>query len=69
MIVKNNSANWDSYYLIPGGDALEITDDGGLSDDLVGAKKGQLKRAFAKSASGKLKNRVILREFVDLIAA
>jgi len=69
VVVKDNSANWDSYYLIPGGEALTITEDGGLSDDLIGAKKGQLKRAFAKSASGKLKNRVILREFVDLIAA
>jgi hypothetical protein len=67
--VENNTDNWDSYYLIPGGSALAITDDGILSDDLIGAKKGQLKKAFSKAASGKLKNRVILREFVDLIAA
>jgi hypothetical protein len=67
--VENNTANWDSYYLIPGGSSLTITDDGILSDDLIGAKKGQLKKAFSKAASGKLKNRVILREFVDLIAA
>jgi hypothetical protein len=67
--VENNTDNWDSYYLIPGGSSLTITDDGILSDDLIGAKKGQLKKAFSKAASGKLKNRVILREFVDLIAA
>jgi hypothetical protein len=67
--VEDNTANWDSYYLIPGGAALVIDEDGGLSDDLIGAKKGQLKRAFAKAATGKLRNRVILREFVDLIAA
>ena len=68
IAIGENSENWDSYYLIPGGAALTIGDEG-LSDDLIGAKKGALKKAFAKAASGKLRNRVILREFVDLIAA
>ena len=68
--VDENTANWDSYYLIPGGSSLMIDhEESTLGDELIGAKKGELKKAFAKAASGKLRNRVILREFVGLIAA
>ena len=59
---------WDELYLLLGGDKLSIGDEG-LSEDLVGAKKGALKRAFGKAASGKLRNRVVLRRFSELIAA
>ena len=69
VVIENNSENWDSYYMIPGGSSLAIDGDEGLSDDLIGAKKGQIKRAFAKAATGKLRNRVLLREFIGLIAA
>ena len=39
------------------------------ADASAGAKKGKLKAAFGKAASGKLKNRVVLRKFTELIAA
>ena len=33
------------------------------------AKRGEIKRAFAKFNKGKLKNRVLLSKFVDMVAA
>lgn len=67
MAVENAVTGWDQLYLVLGGDTMAI-DDEGLGEDLVGAKKGVLKRAFAKASTGKLRNRVLLRKFIDLIA-
>jgi hypothetical protein len=69
VAIEGSEEGWDAYYLIPGGTSLSIDSDEGLSDDLIGAKKGQLKKAFSKSTSGKLRNRVILRKFTEMIAA
>jgi hypothetical protein len=33
------------------------------------AKRGEIKRAFSKFNKGKLKNRVLLSKFVDMVAA
>ena len=68
VVIENGDSGWDQHYLIMGGDRLSITDEG-LADSLVGAKKGAIKRAFGKAASGKLRNRVVLRKFTELIAA
>lgn len=69
VVIENGTKGWDHHYLIPGGASLIMEDEGNLDDDLIGAKKGQLKRAFAKQASGKLRNRVVLKKFTELIAA
>jgi len=68
ILIEGSQAGWDHHYLIMGGNALGGQDEG-LHKDLVGAKKGTLKRAFAKAATGKLRNRVILRKFTELIAS
>jgi hypothetical protein len=69
VTIENSKFGWDHHYLIMGGRELGVHGDEGLDDALVGAKKGALKRAFGKAASGKLRNRVILRKFTELIAA
>ena len=69
VVLEDSILGWDHHYLILGGSALGIHGDEGLDDSLVGAKKGTLKKAFGKAASGKLKNRVVLRKFTELIAA
>jgi hypothetical protein len=33
------------------------------------AKRGEIKRAFSKFNKGKLKNRLVLSKFVDMVAA
>ena len=68
VVIEDSAAGWDHYYLIMGGDEMEIKDEG-LGKSLVGAKKNELKKAFSKSSSGKLRNRVLLRKFTELIAA
>jgi hypothetical protein len=69
VVLEDSIHGWDHHYLILGGSALGVHGDEGLDDSLVGAKKGALKKAFGKAASGKLKNRVVLRKFTELIAA
>ena len=69
VVLEDSIHGWDHHYLILGGSALGVHADEGLDDSLVGAKKGKLKAAFGKAASGKLKNRVVLRKFTELIAA
>ena len=68
IAIEDSPLGWDALYLLMGGSSLVVSDEG-LSDDLVGAKKGTLKRAFGKAASGKLRCRVVLRKFTELIAA
>jgi len=69
VIIEDSTHGWDAHYMILGGSALGVHGDEGLDDSLVGAKKGKLKTAFGKASSGKLRNRVVLRKFTELIAA
>ena len=69
VVVTNSTAGWDELYLMTGGDTLETRQDDGLGDQLVGAKKAQLRRAFGKAATGKLRCRTILRRFTEMVAA
>jgi hypothetical protein len=69
VAIMDSTLGWDHHYLIMGGTELGIHGDEGLDDSLVGAKKSALKKAFGKAASGKLRNRVVLRKFTELIAA
>ncbi|MDP7368570.1 MAG: hypothetical protein QGH83_15085, partial [Candidatus Pacebacteria bacterium] len=58
---------YDEYYVLPGGDSLEVENEG-LSDDLIGASKAKLKTAFGKSMKGKISSRQLLNKFVNLVA-
>lgn len=69
VAIENSTSGWDHHYLIMGGEDLSGSDDEGLDDALVGATKAKLRNAFGKAATGKLRNRVVLRKFVGLIAA
>ena len=61
------SLGYDEYYVLPGGNNLEITDEG-LGDELVGASKAKLKSAFGKSMKGKVASRPLLNKFIKLVA-
>ena len=61
------SLGYDEYYVLPGGNSLEINDEG-LSDELVGASKAKLKSAFGKSMKGKVSSRPLLIKFIKLVA-
>ena len=58
---------YDEYYVLPGGNALAVENEG-LSDDLVGAGKAKLKSAFGKSMKGKVSSRQLLNKFVSMVA-
>ena len=66
-VVVLESKGYDQYYILPGGAALAIENDG-LDDKLVGASKGKLKTAFAKSNKGRIQSRVLLNKFVGMVA-
>ena len=61
------SAGYDEYYILPGGNNLQV-ENGGLSDELTGASKAKLKSAFGKSMKGKISSRQLLNKFVKLVA-
>jgi hypothetical protein len=66
-VVMLESKGYDKYFILPGGGALSIENDG-LSDELVGASKAKLKSAFAKSNKGRIQSRVLLNKFVEMVA-
>ena len=65
--VLNESNGYDQYYILPGGGGL-VVDNDGLDDKLIGASKGKLKTAFAKSNKGRIQSRVLLNKFVGMVA-
>ena len=67
FIQRSNYLGYDEYYVLPGGNAMEITDDG-LSDELIGASKAKLETAFGKSMKGKISSRPLLNKFIKLVA-
>ena len=62
-----DSIGYDEYYILPGGNSLEVENDG-LSDELIGASKAKLKTAFGKSMKSKIESRALLNRFVKLVA-
>lgn len=58
----------DELYIIKGGKALQINDEG-LDGVAKTASKAQITTAFKKMTKGKLQNRVILQKFIEKIAA
>ena len=67
VVVLNESNGYDQYYILPGGGGL-VVDNDGLDDKLIGASKGKLKTAFAKSNKGRIQSRVLLNKFVGMVA-
>jgi hypothetical protein len=65
--VNGDITGYDEYYLLPGGNSLDI-DNSGLDDKYIGATKSQLKTAFGKSMKGKISSRVLLNRFIKLVA-
>ena len=61
------SLGYDEYYVLPGGNSLEIVDEG-LGDEMIGASKAKLKSAFGKSMKGKVASRPLLNKFIKLVA-
>ncbi len=66
-LISENYGGWSELYLIKGGKALDVEET--LFEVKGEAKKGDIKRAFSKFNKGKLKNRLLLSKFVDMIAA
>ena len=66
-VVVLESNGYDQYYILPGGGALTVENEG-LADDLAGASKAKLKTAFAKSNKGRIQSRVLLNKFVGMVA-
>ena len=65
-LIGKNYGGWSELYLIRGGKALDIANtEFKVSED---AKKGEIKRAFSKMNKNKLKNRLLLSKFVDMVA-
>jgi len=66
-IIAENYGGWSELYLIRGGNALEVNES--ILEVKEDAKRGEIKRAFTKFNKGKLKNRLLLSKFVDMVAA
>ena len=66
-IIAENYGGWSELYLIKGGKDLNVEES--VLTVREDAKKGEIKRAFSKFNKGKLKNRVLLSKFVDMVAA
>jgi len=66
-IIAENYGGWSELYLIKGGRALDVEES--LFEVKDEAKKSDIKKAFSKFNKGKLKNRLLLSKFVDMIAA
>jgi len=66
-IIAENYGGWSELYLIKGGRDLGVEES--ILEVKEDAKRGEIKRAFSKFNKGKLKNRLVLSKFVDMVAA
>ena len=66
-IIAENYGGWTELYLLKGGKDLGVEES--VLTVKEDAKRGEIKRAFAKFNKGKLKNRLVLSKFVDMVAA
>ena len=66
-VIGQNYGGWSELYLIRGGRNLDVVETN--LDVNTGAKKGEIKRAFSKMNKNKLKTRLLLSKFVDMVAA
>ena len=61
-----NNVGYDDYYIIPGGDDLDIKED--EMEVNASSSRNELKSAFLKMQKSKSVNRVLLSRFIDKIA-
>ena len=61
-----NVFNFDDYYILPGGVGLELDNDM-LSDELVGASRKDLVKAFSKNRDSRSNSRVFLKRFISTV--
>ena len=66
-LIAENYGGWTELYLLKGGKDLGVEES--ILTVKEDAKRGEIKRAFSKFNKGKLKNRVLLSKFVDMVAA
>ena len=66
-LIAENYGGWSELYLIKGGRDLGVEES--VLEVKEDAKRGEIKRAFSKFNKGKLKNRLVLSKFVDMVAA
>ena len=66
-LIAENYGGWSELYLIKGGSALGVEES--VFEVKDEARKSDIKKAFSKFNKGKLKNRLLLSKFVDMIAA
>jgi len=66
-LIAENYGGWSELYLIKGGKDLGVNES--ILEVKEDAKRGEIKRAFSKFNKGKLKNRLVLSKFVDMVAA
>ena len=64
--IEDSPEGWDQHYLILGNE--DVVEER-LGDELVGAKKSEISKAFRSTSKGKLRNRVVLRKFTELISS
>lgn len=62
-----SEGGYNKLFILRSGKDLSV-ENNGLSDDLVGAKKGALTSAFKKAAKGKIVSRTLLNRFIDEVA-
>lgn len=60
------TAGYNSYFLIPGGKALETSPEGIMAP--TGASKSKLKSAFMKASNAKTTNRVLLNRVMEMVS-
>ena len=59
---------YDNLYIIKDGADLQIDSTSDLDKVDVGSKKSAIRNAFKKMNRKKLRNRVVLNKFIDLVA-
>ena len=62
-------SGYDVLFVIKGGDSLKTSEDSALSNLPDDATIAQIRSAFKKGSKKKLKSRVLLTKFIDMIAA
>ena len=67
-VIVTGVAGYDVHFAIRGGKALNTSEDGILDGVEDGAKVSTIRSAFKKGSKTKVKSRVLLSEFVNVIA-
>ena len=66
-VVYRNTEGWSSLYIMKGGRDLQTEEK--ILDIGEDATRGQIRRAFSKFSKGRLENKKLLSQFVDMVAA